>query len=68
MKIIDIGICVDNNDPKGLGRIRYIRYLDWIAQKDLPNILHKNNTELLFHPERPEEYEIMLTTDRSDRP
>ena len=34
MKIIDIGICVDNNDPKGLGRIRYIRYLDWIAQKE----------------------------------
>lgn len=47
---------------------QYLTSLDWIAQKDLPNILHKNNTELLFHPERPEEYEIMLTTDRSDRP
>lgn len=23
MKIIDIGICIDNNDPKGIGRIRY---------------------------------------------
>ena len=26
MKIIDIGICIDNNDPKGIGRIRYIPY------------------------------------------
>jgi hypothetical protein len=26
MKIIDIGICIDNQDPEGLGRIRYIRY------------------------------------------
>ena len=23
MRIIDIGICIDNNDPKGIGRIRY---------------------------------------------
>jgi hypothetical protein len=42
MKIIDIGICVNNNDPKGVGRIRYrpyglfvseiehgIQYTDW---------------------------------------
>ena len=26
MKIIDIGICIDNQDPEGLGRIRYVRY------------------------------------------
>lgn len=26
MKIIDIGICINNNDPKGIGRIRYIPY------------------------------------------
>lgn len=26
MKIIDIGICVDNIDPKGIGRIRYRPY------------------------------------------
>jgi len=26
MQIIDIGICVDNTDPKGLGRIRYRPY------------------------------------------
>lgn len=23
MKIIDIGVCIDNNDPKGIGRVRY---------------------------------------------
>ena len=26
MKLIDIGICVDNIDPKGVGRIRLNRY------------------------------------------
>lgn len=26
MQIIDIGICVDNTDPKGLGRVRYRPY------------------------------------------
>ena len=26
MQIIDIGICIDNTDPKGLGRIRYRPY------------------------------------------
>lgn len=25
MKIIDIGFCIDNNDPKGMGRIRCLR-------------------------------------------
>jgi hypothetical protein len=34
MKIIDIGICVDNIDPKGMGRIRYVRYSDYIGQKE----------------------------------
>lgn len=34
MKIIDIGICTDNNDPKGLGRIRYVRYNDYIGEKE----------------------------------
>lgn len=34
MKIIDIGICVDNVDPKGLGRIRCVRYSDYVGIKD----------------------------------
>jgi hypothetical protein len=34
MKIIDIGICVDNNDPKGMGRIRCIRYSEYVAEKE----------------------------------
>lgn len=33
MKIIDIAICVNNVDPKQIGRIRCIRYSDWISQK-----------------------------------
>jgi hypothetical protein len=34
MKIIEIGICLDNIDPKGLGRIRCIRYNDYISGKE----------------------------------
>lgn len=34
MKIIDIGICIDNIDPKGLGRIRAVRYSDYVSQKE----------------------------------
>lgn len=33
MKIIDIGVCIDNNDPKGLGRIRVVDYDDYIGGK-----------------------------------
>jgi hypothetical protein len=34
MKIIDIGICVNNIDPKGIGRIRAIRYNDYLGEKE----------------------------------
>lgn len=34
MTIIDLGICIDNNDPKGLGRIRCVRYSDRVSEKE----------------------------------
>lgn len=34
MKIIDIAICVNNVDPKGIGRIRCIRYNDYVGEKE----------------------------------
>lgn len=34
MKIIDIGICIDNNDPKGMGRVRCIRYSEYVSEKE----------------------------------
>ena len=34
MKIIDLGVCIDNNDPKGLGRIRCIDYDDYVSGKE----------------------------------
>lgn len=34
MKIIDLGVCIDNNDPKGIGRIRCIDYDDYVAGKE----------------------------------
>jgi hypothetical protein len=33
MKVIDIGVCFENNDPKGLGRIRVIDYDDYVGGK-----------------------------------
>ena len=34
MKIIDIGKCIDNVDPLGIGRIRIIRYNEIPGQKE----------------------------------
>ncbi len=34
MKIIDIAICVDNVDPKGIGRIRCVGYNDYTGEKE----------------------------------
>jgi len=34
MKIIDIGKCIDNKDPLGIGRIRVIRYNEYVGQKE----------------------------------
>jgi hypothetical protein len=34
MKIIDIGICIDNFDPAGLGTIRCVRYSSWTSQQE----------------------------------
>lgn len=34
MKIIDIGKCIDNVDPLGIGRIRVSRYNEYIGQKE----------------------------------
>jgi len=34
MKIIDIGICIDNKDPRGLGRIRCVRFSDYVSEKE----------------------------------
>jgi hypothetical protein len=36
-KIIDIGICIDNIDPKGIGRIRCVRYSDYVGEKEKAN-------------------------------
>jgi hypothetical protein len=34
MRIIGLGVCIDNSDPKGLGRIRCIDYDDYISGKE----------------------------------
>lgn len=34
MKIIDLGVCIDNTDPKGMGRIRCVDYDDYVSGKE----------------------------------
>lgn len=34
MKIIDIGKCINNIDPKGIGRIRFKRFNDFTSEKE----------------------------------
>lgn len=33
-RLIEIAICVNNIDPKGIGRIRCVRYNDYVSQKE----------------------------------
>lgn len=34
MRLIEIAICVNNLDPKGIGRIRCVHYNDYVSQKE----------------------------------
>lgn len=34
MKIIDLGVCIDNKDPLGMGRIRCVDYDDYVSGKE----------------------------------
>lgn len=35
MKLIELGICIDNVDPKGMGRIRCVRYSEYTGPKEM---------------------------------
>jgi hypothetical protein len=48
MKIIDIGICIDNFDPAGLGAIRCVRYSSWVSQQEKALEYTKWNDNDLF--------------------
>jgi hypothetical protein len=71
MKIIDIAICIDNNDPKGIGRIRAVRYSSYTGQlekafgynawddKDLFTAIPFLPTNLNFIPEKGQSVKII---------
>lgn len=42
-----------------LSTTKNVTSIDWLSKKDLSHILYKAETELLFHPERLDEYEII---------
>jgi hypothetical protein len=71
MKIIDIAICIDNRDPKGIGRIRAVRYSSYTGQlekafdynawddKDLFTAIPFLPTNLNFIPEKGQAVKII---------
>jgi hypothetical protein len=71
MKIIDIAICIDNNDPKGIGRIRAVRYSSYTGElekafdynawddKDLFTAIPFLPTNLNFIPEKGQAVKII---------
>ena len=71
MKIIDIAICIDNNDPKGIGRIRAVRYSSYTGElekafdynawddKDLFTAIPFLPTNLNFIPEKGQSVKII---------
>lgn len=42
-----------------LSTTKHITSIDWLSRRELTNTMHKKETELLFHPERPEEYKVI---------
>ncbi len=42
-----------------LSTTKHVTSIDWLSKRDLSNVLHKTETELLFHPERPKEYQLI---------
>jgi hypothetical protein len=71
MKIIDIAICIDNNDPKSIGRIRVARYSSYMGEverafdydawddKDLFTAIPFLPTNLNFIPEKGQSVKII---------
>ncbi len=45
-----------------LSTTKHITSIDWLSKRDLSSIPRNTETELLFHPERPEEYEAISKT------
>jgi hypothetical protein len=78
MKIIDIAICIDNNDPKGIGRIRAVRYSSYTGQlekafdynawddKDLFTAIPFLPTNLNFIPEKGQSVKIINYDTKKD--
>jgi hypothetical protein len=78
MKIIDIAICIDNNDPKGVGRIRAVRYSSYTGElekafdynawddKDLFTAIPFLPTNLNFIPEKGQSVKIINYDTKKD--
>ena len=78
MKIIDIAICIDNNDPKGIGRIRAVRYSSYTGElekafdydawddKDLFTAIPFLPTNLNFIPEKGQAVKIINYDTKKD--
>lgn len=67
MRIIDIGVCIDNNDPKGLGRIRYKPYNLYVSEieKSLTYEAWGKNDQFVAFPFLPTQINIIPKLNQS---
>lgn len=67
MKIIDIAICIDNIDPMGVGRIRCVRYNDYISEKhkSLKYVAWSDNDPFVASPFLPTNINLIPKTGQS---
>jgi hypothetical protein len=67
MRIIDIGVCIDNNDPKGLGRVRYKPYNLYVSEieKSLEYTAWGKNDQFIAFPFLPAQINIIPKLNQS---
>lgn len=67
MKIIDVGVCVNNNDPQGIGRIRYKPYGSFSSEieKSIPYEEWDENDQFIATPFLPPHINVIPQVQQS---
>lgn len=67
MQIIEVGVCIDNNDPKGLGRIRFKPYNRYVSEieKSMEYTEWDDNDQFIALPFLPAQINIIPKLNQS---
>lgn len=67
MQIIEVGVCIDNNDPKGLGRIRFKPYNRYVSEieKSMDYTDWDDNDQFIALPFLPAQINIIPKLNQS---